>query len=127
MAAPRPTPAADPQCQGWQRMVSILEAERDALIANDGERVAAFAAQKVELAQSLVPSSLSLSGQTAALARLAKDLNQANAALLQQRLAQTQQALTLLRPRKSVGAAEVYGPDGRTAQRSGSSGGFSVA
>jgi flagellar biosynthesis/type III secretory pathway chaperone len=116
MAARQPSSGSGHQA--WQQFVAVLEAERDALVANDGERVAALAAQKVDLAQALVGSALG-DPELLGLARQARALNQVNSGLLQQRLAQTQQALALLRPASASGAAAgtgVYGRDGRAAQ-----------
>lgn len=125
MGATLATAGSDPRSQMWQRMVSLLEAERDALVANDAERIAALAAQKVELAQALAGAPPGTTEM--ALARLARDLNQVNSALLQQRLAQTQQALALLRPGTGGTAVGVYGRDGRAGTPAVSPRGLSVA
>jgi flagellar biosynthesis/type III secretory pathway chaperone len=110
-------PSLPPQsAQAWEQFLAVLEAERAALVANDGERVAALAAQKADLAQALAQTPARAPG-IRALALKARELNQVNGALLQQRLTQTRQALALLHPAVSANANDAYGPDGRSARR----------
>jgi flagellar biosynthesis/type III secretory pathway chaperone len=96
-------------------MIALLEAERDALIANDSERVAELAAQKADLAQDLAGASVKAEPDLAPLATKARELNKLNEALLQQRITQTRQALALLRGTPDGKGGHVYGRDGRTA------------
>lgn len=115
----------DADIRAWQQFVGLLQAEQAALIANDGDRIAGLADEKSHLAQRLTAVARNAPVALIALARSARDLNSANAALLQQRIAQTQQALALLRPSGGV-SSSVYGPDGRTDKQS-SGRGFAVA
>jgi flagellar biosynthesis/type III secretory pathway chaperone len=122
-----PQQPAQAQAQAWEQFLAVLEAERSALVANDGERVAALAAQKADLAQMLAHSPACAPAGIRALALKARELNQVNGALLLQRLAQTRQALALLRPGAGANASDVYGPDGRSARRTPANRGSTLA
>lgn len=113
------------QLQNWKDFVTLLEAERDALIANEGDQIADLAERKVACAQRLSNVSRSASADLLGLVKQARELNRLNAVLLQQRISQTQQALALLRP-SGAHAAGVYGRDGRADKGSGGRG-FAVA
>lgn len=120
------TPAMpDAQLQDWKQFVLVLEAERAALIANDGDQIAGLAERKAECAQRLQKVSRHAPIELLALVRQAQDLNRLNSALLHQRISQTQQALALLRP-SNAHSAGVYGRDGRS-DTNNSGRGFAVA
>lgn len=92
-------------------LVQALDAESDALIRGDGERVATLAARKNDLLQRLAPLATRGADIPHALADRARALNDRNAMLLAPRLVATRARLDALR---SAGNAMTYGADGRT-------------
>jgi hypothetical protein len=121
MSARQPPFDKGPAARLFALLIEALHEESDALVANDGQRIAAVASRKQALLDALAPQAKALraecdNGSSAELERLARDaaqLNALNAEILSSRLTVVRGRTEVLR--QAAELAGTYRPDGTTA------------
>ncbi|GAB4475867.1 MAG: hypothetical protein OHK0044_21410 [Burkholderiaceae bacterium] len=120
MSAPPPAFEKGPAARLFALLIEALHEESDALIANDGARIAAAAGRKQALLDALAPQAKALRAESAngspdieRLAREAAQLNALNAEILGARMTVARGRAEVLRG--AVAAAPLYRADGTAA------------